>query len=178
MPAAGPCFPRGLWVIEYCSGSGGSGGSHRNGDCGGRDGELHAERVRTTSRWRRQSLQARFLQTCGHHSCRSRGEGRLSGSQGTGQGGGWCGELRRVLGRREALPFGLGPGPNLEGRWGQEGEVRRWKLAESRSNVHQWGERPNVRCHGCHQSWQLLGKVDSSQRLPKIPPSAFPAANS
>lgn len=99
----------------------------------------------------------------------ARGLGRVGdGVEGWGAG----------LGRREALPFGLGPGPNLEGRWGQEGEVRRWKLAESRSNVHQWGERPNVRCHGCHESWQLLEKVDFSQRLPKIPPSAFPAANS
>lgn len=33
---------RALWVIKYCSGS--SGSSHRNGDSGGKDGELHAQR--------------------------------------------------------------------------------------------------------------------------------------
>lgn len=131
---------RGLWIIKYCSGS--SSSRHRNGDSGGGDGELHAERVRMASRWRRQLQQACFLQTCCHWQLwelelRSWERGGSSGSQGLGR----VEDREGLGGRRAALPFGLGPGPNLEGKWGQEGKVRSWRLAESHSNMDQWGER-------------------------------------
>ena len=123
----------GLWVIEYCSSS---------------------------SRRRRHTVTATVA--AGMESCRQKGSGRPAGGDvsrskpasskpaaeaaveaweperggspgspgmgGVGVGVGWGEEQ-------------LNPVDWTRNKPGQEGEVKSWKLAESHSNVNQWGER-------------------------------------